>query len=254
MTSREIAANIDRLGPWFYEFDLGGCRTESALPEEVQGIFSTRLEMVNGVVENHFGSRLPEICCIDVGCHEGFYSVSMAQKGCGHVLGIDVRERNIEKARFVADALSLQNIEYRPGNCEEMDPGRLGRFELCLFLGILYHLENPMRCLRNVSAVTKELCIIETQVIEDVSGQAEWGSREWTRDYHGVMALIDESDEFHAENTETGASPVAMCPSPRALEFMLKQAGFREVSFIEPPPHAYEQHQRRKRVVCAAFK
>jgi hypothetical protein len=69
-----------------------------------------------------------------------------------------------------------------------------------------------------------------------------------------VLALIDESGEYYNENAETGASPVATCPSPKALEFMLKQAGFRRVEMIEPPPGAYEQHARRKRVVCAASK
>jgi hypothetical protein len=129
-----------------------------------------------------------------------------------------------------------------------------GEFELCLFLGLLYHLENPMLCLRNIARLTCEMCVIETQVIEEVEGATEWGSREWTRPYHGVLALIDESGEFYNQNSETGASPLATCPSPRALEFMLKQAGFRRVETIAPPPGAYEQHARAKRVVCAAYK
>ena len=111
-----------------------------------------------------------------------------------------------------------------------------------------------MRCLRNVSAITKELCVIETQVVTEVSGSTEWGSQEWTRPYQGVLALIDESNEFADRNTETGMSPVAICPSPAALVFMLKQAGFARVEFLEPPPESYEQHQRGKRVVCAAYK
>jgi len=87
-----------------------------------------------------------------------------------------------------------------------------------------------------------------------VEGVAEWGAREWTRPYHGVLALIDESGEFYQENAETGASPLATCPSPNALQFMLQQAGFRRVEFVEPPSGAYEQHRRGKRVVCAAYK
>ena len=69
-----------------------------------------------------------------------------------------------------------------------------------------------------------------------------------------MLALIDESGEFYRENTETGASPLATCPSPNALRFMLQQAGFRRVEFVEPPRGAYEQHRRGKRVVCAAYK
>jgi hypothetical protein len=111
-----------------------------------------------------------------------------------------------------------------------------------------------MLCLRNLSAVTKELSIVETQVIEEVEGSTEWGAREWTRAYQGALAVIDETPEFHTDIRETGGTPVALCPSPKALEFMLRQAGFRRVEFVPPPPGAYEQHQRGKRVVCAAYK
>ncbi|HEY1204344.1 MAG: methyltransferase domain-containing protein [Bryobacteraceae bacterium] len=255
MTDQQIREQIEALGPWFYQFDLGeGRRTPSSLPPEVQPIHQTRLGMVMGAVKAHFGGRLAEIRAIDVGCHEGYYSVALAREGVQSVLGVDVREANLAKARFVGAALGLANVEWRQANCEDLRVEETGEFELCLFLGLLYHLENPMLCLRNISRVTREICVVETQVIDEVEGAAEWGCREWTRPYHGVLALIDESGEFYNENAEAGASPIATCPSPRALEFMLKQAGFRRVETIAPPAGAYEQHARGKRVVAVAYK
>jgi hypothetical protein len=252
-TTQEVQERIAALGPWFYEFDLGAPgRTASVLPPEILPIHQTRLEMVNRVVDAHFGDRLRHVRCIDVGCHEGFYSAAMARKGMREVRGVDVRASNLAKARFVAEVMGLRNLVFEQGNCE--DPRVEEPYELCLFLGLLYHLENPMLCLRNISRLTSELCVIETQVVDEVEGCAEWGAREWTRPYNGVLALIDESGEFYNENTETGASPLATCPSPKALHFMLKQAGYRRTEIIEPPPGAYEQHQRGKRVVCAAYK
>lgn len=254
MTSQEAQQRIGELGPWFYEFDLGKYgRTTSELPPEVLPIHATRLAMVERVVEEHFRGRLDQIRCIDIGCHEGFYSVAMARKGLREVRGIDVRASSLEKARFVSGALGLRNTVYEERNCEELSAHE-APYELCLFLGVLYHLENPMLCLRNISRLTGELCIVETQVVDEVEGHAEWGAREWTRPYHGILALIDESGEFYNRNAETGASPMATCPSPKALDFMLRQAGFRRTEIIEPPRDAYEQHRRGKRVVCAAYK
>jgi hypothetical protein len=91
-------------------------------------------------------------------------------------------------------------------------------------------------------------------VIDEIPGTTEWGSQEWTRDYHGVLALIDESGEFHSGNRETGIMPLVTCPSPKALTTMLYHAGFRRVDFIPPFEGAYEQLARRKRVVVAAWK
>ena len=251
----EVRERVEALGPWFYEFDLGEYgRTVSVLPPEVLPIHRTRLEMVNGVVDGYFGDRVHQIRCIDVGCHEGYYSVAMARKGMREVHGVDVRESNLEKARLVADVFGLRNLLYQQKDCENLRVEETGQYELCLFLGLLYHLENPMLCLRNISRITGELCVIETQVVDEVEGSAEWGGREWTRPYNGVLALIDEGSEFYNDIRETGASPLATCPSPKALDFMLKQAGFRRTEIIEPPVGAYEQHARGKRVVCAAYK
>jgi tRNA (mo5U34)-methyltransferase len=254
MTPQQAREQIDRLSPWFYEFDLGALgRTTSELPPEVLPIHTTRLEMVRQIVNAHFQDRIRQIRCIDLGCHEGFYSIAMAKEGMCEVLGIDVRESSLEKARFVANALGLSNVRFAAGNLESLDAG-MEPYELSLFLGVLYHLENPMLCLRNIARVTKEVCIVETQVADEVSGATEWGSRQWTRPYHGVLALIDESGEYYNNRPETGATPIATCPSVTALHFMLRHAGFRRSEIIEPPAGAYEQLARGKRVVCVAHK
>ena len=245
---------LKELGPWFYDFDLGELgHTTSELPDDVRPIHQTRLAMVERVVDEHFRGRIQQVRCIDIGCHEGFYAVAMARKGMREVRGIDVRAASLNKARFVADALALPNVTYEERNVEEM-PADTEPFDLCLFLGVLYHLENQIRSLRAISRITREVCIVETQVVDEVEGVAEWGARAWTRPYHGVLALIDESGEFYNQNSETGASPIATCPSPKALDFMLRQAGFRRTEIVEPPAGAYEQHRRGKRVVCAAYK
>jgi len=255
VTAQQIREGIASHGPWFYRFEFeGGLETTSALPASVVDIFETRRRMVDSVVDRHFGARLAQIECLDIGCHEGFYSLAMARKGVRRVVGIDAREENLSRARFVADAMGVSGIEYRKGRVETLtaDPGRT--FDLTLFLGVLYHVEDPMRCLREVAAVTGEMCVIETQVVADVEGYAEWGSREWTRPYAGIIAVIDEAPEFNDGNRETGISPMATCPSPKALRYMLRQAGFSRVEMVDPPPGAYEQHARGKRVVCAAWK
>lgn len=255
MTAAEIRQGIDKLGPWFYRFDFGnGLTTTPIIPESVVGIFDTRLRMVSSAVEAHFGPRLHEIECLDIGCHEGFYSFAMARRGVRRVLAVDARPENLRRARFVAEAMGIHDVEFREGRVETLAADLNRTFELTLFLGLLYHVEDPMRCLRQVAAVTGELCIIETQVIDEVEGYAEWGSREWTRPYQGVIAVIDEAGEFDAHNRETGVSPMATCPSPKALLFMLTHAGFRRAEILPPPAGAYEQHARGKRVICAAWK
>jgi ubiquinone/menaquinone biosynthesis C-methylase UbiE len=254
LTPQEIQQGIEQLGPWFYPFEFGGgLRTTALVPGSVTDIFDTRLRMVEGAVRAHFGERERGLKCLDIGCHEGFYSLAMARRGM-QVTGVDARQENLSRARFVAQAMGLDNIAYRQGRVETLAVEQRRQFELTLFLGVLYHVEDPMLCLRQVAAVTGEMCIIETQVVDEVEGITEWGSREWLRPYQGILALIDETGEFDAGGRETGVTPMATCPSPKALRFMLRQAGFRRVEQIPPHEGAYEQHARGKRVVYAAWK
>jgi len=253
MQSEQIKSGIAELGPWFYVHDFGaGLKTTPAIPPQVVRIHDTRLSMVQSAVTRQFGAGADGTDCLDIGCHEGFYSVAMARRGM-HVTAMDAREENLHRARFVAEA-SGTDVTFRQGRVETLalDEGRT--YHLTLFLGVLYHVEDPMLCLRQVAAVTSEMCLIETQVVDEVEGNTEWGAQEWTRPYRGILALIDESGEFDAGNRETGVTPMATCPSPKALLFMLRQAGFSRAEILTPPPDAYEQHARGKRVVCAAWK
>jgi tRNA (mo5U34)-methyltransferase len=254
MTPDQIKTGIEEFGPWFYSFDFGdGLYTTPAIPPQVAGIHDTRMAMVDAAVESYFGTRSHGLECLDIGCHQGFYSIAMARRGW-HVTGMDAREESLRSARFATEASGIDDIRYHRGRVETLYRNEGRAYDLTLFLGVLYHVEDPMLCLRQVAEVTKEMCVIETQVVDEVEGFAEWGSQQWTRPYHGILALIDESGEFKNGNRETGVTPMATCPSPKALLFMCRQAGFTRAEILTPPPGAYEQHARGKRVVCAAYK
>src|SRR5581483_7198335 len=92
MTPQEIQRGIAELGPWFYPFEFGGgLRTTAIVPPTVTDIFETRLRMVESAVQAHFGAREQGLECLDIGCHEGFYSLAMARRGM-RVTAVDARE------------------------------------------------------------------------------------------------------------------------------------------------------------------
>ena len=70
--------------------------------------------------------------------------------------------------------------------------------------------------------------------------------------YQGGFALIDET--CFDDNPETGASPLALCPSPQAIETILRTLGFDTIEVIEPPQAGNEQMLRGKRVVISAIR
>ena len=46
----------------------------------------------------------------------------------------------------------------------DLTPDRVGAFDVVLFLGVLYHVPNPLLTLERVASVTRDLLILETVV------------------------------------------------------------------------------------------
>jgi tRNA (mo5U34)-methyltransferase len=69
----------------------------------------------------------------------------MKRRGAARVVGLDSDERYLEQARFAAQVTG-QDIEFR--NLSVYDLAALGeRFDLVLFMGVLYHLRHPLLAL-----------------------------------------------------------------------------------------------------------
>src|SRR5215467_1208208 len=54
---------------------------------------------------------LRDLRVLDLGCLEGHYALEFAMHGA-NVLGVEIREANIEKARFVQRHLGLSNVRF----------------------------------------------------------------------------------------------------------------------------------------------
>src|SRR5690349_6264765 len=138
-TAEAIRRQAESLGPWFHNLDLGGVRTA---PEHFLGDYPA-------VKWRRFAHALPEdlsgLSVLDIGCNGGFYSLEMKRRGAARVLGIDFDEDYLSQARFAA-ALRGADIEFR--RLSVYDVAALGeRFDIVLFLGVLYHLRHPLLAL-----------------------------------------------------------------------------------------------------------
>jgi len=135
-----LQAEVDALAPWFHNIDLGGIQTA---PDHFLGDYP-RLKF------ERFVHALPEDLegrsVLDIGCNAGFYSMEMKRRGAGRVLGIDADERYLAQARLATRALGFADIMFR--RLSVYDVAQLGeRFDLVLFMGVLYHLRHPLLAL-----------------------------------------------------------------------------------------------------------
>jgi tRNA (mo5U34)-methyltransferase len=139
LAPEEIRRRAAALGPWFHNLDLHGVRTA---PEHFLGDYPA-------VKWRRFAAAIPADLTgrsvLDIGCNGGFYSIEMKRRGAARVLGIDSDEVYLAQARFAAE-MTGETIEFR--NLSVYDLAALGeRFDIVLFMGVLYHLRHPLLAL-----------------------------------------------------------------------------------------------------------
>ncbi len=237
---------LDRHQKWFYNFRFSNNITTENFDTMADIIHQVRSDLVFPWLDEMFKGRWGEINCVDIACHQGYFSTQLALRGARSVLGFDIREEHIEMAGVIKKLANLNNLSYRQQNIYEVGE-TTGQFELVLFLGLLYHLDNPMGALRKVKALTSNICVIETQVARP-SGLQEtlWGSDPNPRKGQGMGVF--PIDLYH---TEKGVN-LLLIPSLNALYSMLYAVGFSRLYLGVPPPHFYSQYPDFDRVVIFA--
>ncbi len=197
--------------------------------------FTTRLTEAR--IE-HLKSYLPDLIgeldlhtALDAGCGIGHFSKFLSREGL-KVTGVDGRSENVQEAgrRYPDVDFKVVNVEsdmFLP-NCS---------FDLVLCCGLLYHLENPFKAVRNLSAAAGKIMIVESMVVPSK---------------RPLMAMIDEN-----QSEDQGLRYEAFIPSQPALVKMLYSSGFSRVYFpVSEPRHSdfreSFKHHRRRTVLVAS--
>ncbi len=157
MTRGDIEARVRALGPWFHNLDLGGVWTA---PDHFLGDYP-------GPVWRAIAPALPEDLrgktVLDLGCNAGFFSLEMKRRGAARVVAVDFDRRYLAQARLASEISGLE-LELR--ELSVYDVAALGeRFDVVLFMGVLYHLRHPLLALDLVRAhVARDLLVFQSMV------------------------------------------------------------------------------------------
>ncbi len=239
MTSpEELQAQADALA-WYHTIDLG------------HGV------VTKGIGVQETGSEiLPDVSgrsVLDIGAWDGKFSFLAEQGGAARVVALDHYAWGIDfVARGAYWAECIHNGTFPDQTRDEADfwlpdlPGRrgfefasaalgskvepvvadfqtvdldgLGRFDVVLYLGVLYHMKEPLTCLERVRAVTKEVAVVETEAVhlQGLDGEA-------LMQFHAGSSLRTDFGNWYV-------------PTIGALHNLCRAAGFSDVRTVVGPP------------------
>jgi tRNA (mo5U34)-methyltransferase len=222
-------------GGWFHSLSLpGGETTPGVKSAKVLGL-EADLVFRHGVV----GKRV-----LDIGAWDGFFSFEAERRGAAKVLATDhfcwSGEGWGTKAGFdYAHARLGSKVETLDIDVPQIAPETVGSWDVVLFLGVLYHVKDPLEALARAASVSGELLVVETATALDI---LPWP----------VMRYYQGGD--------LGGDPTSFwAPNRRCLEGMARDLGFSRVEITGHPatrPHwrAPELYWKHNRVVMHAWR
>ena len=248
-TAHTIAAALAKT--WFYPFALpGGVHTPSYEGGVLDSIHHTRAHMMRLALLEKFPDGLEQLSAVDLACHQGWFSHQLALAGVKDVLATDARPEHIADVELISRAASLSQVRTLQRDVHELRAADVGTFDVVLCFGLLYHLENPVGALRVARELCRGVCLVETQIVPNMSGNVDWGNHRFVKPLQGIFGLIDETEETHGPEMST--TGICLAPSLEGLIWILRKVGFRRVELLTPPHDAYEQLKYGKRVMVAA--
>lgn len=212
-----IRSRARALGPWFHNIDLGGVPTA---PDHFLGDYpNVKWCRFSDAIPGDLSGR----SVLDIGCNGGFYSIEMKRRGAERVLGIDFDETYLAQARFAAEVTGLE-IEFR--HMSVYDVGALGeRFDVVLFMGVLYHLRHPLLALDLIrERVVRDLFVFQSMQrgaaeLEPVPADVGfWETDRFDRPGYPKLHFI--------EHRYAGDPTNWWVPNRACTEAMLRSAGF----------------------------
>jgi tRNA (mo5U34)-methyltransferase len=157
------------LGPWFHNLHLpdGSCTA----PDHPLGDFPRfKWDQIAPVLP----IDLEGWQALDIGCNAGFYSFELARRGAS-VVGIDHDEHYLRQARWAQRQYAFgDRVEFRCAGVYDLAHWQ-EKFDLVLFMGVLYHLRYPLLALDLVAGATARLLVLQTLTLPDDTSLATPG-------------------------------------------------------------------------------
>jgi tRNA (mo5U34)-methyltransferase len=154
---------------------------------------------------------------LDIGAWDGLFSFACEERGAARVLATDSYAWTgdgwgSKECFLLARELLGSQVEDQDIDVMDISPETVGRFDVVLLLGVLYHLRHPLLALERVASVTQDMLILSTS-IDMVS-------------HDRPAAAFYPGEDLNGDSTNWWG------PNPACVESMLRDVGFERVEMV----------------------
>lgn len=104
---------------------------------------------------------------LDIGAWNGCLSFECERRGAREVVAISPENPNQTGFNKIRDIIGSERVRYVRGSVYDLNPRKLGTFDIVLFCGVLYHLRYPLLGIDNIRKVCKGEVFVETHLCDN---------------------------------------------------------------------------------------
>jgi tRNA (mo5U34)-methyltransferase len=149
---------------------------------------------------------------LDIGTWDGWFAFEMERRGAD-VVAIDCWDNPLFHE---IHARLGSHVDYRQMDMYDLTPETVGRFDIVLFMGVLYHLKHPLLALERVCALTTELAAIDSFVLREEHRPGDDVERRPVMEFYETSEMGGQTDNW-------------VGPSIECLMALCRTAGFARV-------------------------
>ena len=159
MSSEEIAKKVASVTHWYHQIKLPDGSVTPGINQSAE-TFAVYEKL--GFPEDLTGKRV-----LDIGCADGYLSFLAEAKGAAEVVAVDYRLPTASGFAVASDILDSK-VKHVVDNVYDLSPDKYGLFDVVIFVGVLYHLRNPLLGLDKVRSMAKRnaLVLVESHVAD----------------------------------------------------------------------------------------
>jgi len=211
LTDQDVRERIGSVAHWYHRIEIR------------PGIVTPGISPSAELTLRHLD--LPERCdgmrVLDVGARDGFFSFELERRGAD-VVAVDYMDPG-ETGFAVARELLSSQVDYLVDNVYRLSRERHGEFDVVLFLGMLYHLRDPLLALDRLWDVCGDggLLAVETQLLDNALLRADGSVTRLERDLADVALM-----QFYPGAMLNGDATNYWSPNSACMRGLLEEAGF----------------------------
>jgi len=170
---------------------------------------------------------------LELGCLEEVHSFMLQILGVGEVIAIEGRRENFLKSLIVKNTFNLDKCKFLFGDLNTILPILSDPFDLCLALGILYHLKNSVAIIYRIAELADSIFVWTHYATNDYP---EGSASEVIHKHHTYCGKYIREDNKHYLS---GLQKNSFWIFEEDFLRVVKDTGFKNIDLIQKEKHGH---------------